>query len=322
MEAAQVPLPPEDDSTQPIDVEGEAVGLGSTAEQLSEEKEAETAARKEKQDSEDANVKGRLFPRILGLLAFDTPYLGIAPGVLKHNAEAQFQQGKQYYDSASTLFAAGSTISNVFGIGGNKKKEQAAAASAAQSAAQSTGWGRTALLAGTGIATLAGGAAAAYAGRDRIMSSWNWASSHLEFVGCLAKEADLKKRFGNMVRLSVPGDVSGEAGKEDIDPKDPANELRVLDNKERKETVGFKVLYTLLAPALGDATNDTGGRTFCRVPGEKKEWADYWMRAANNKVKNEIDAHTSMFLPEENPQYEVMVELSADLIQEWIGAWQ
>ena len=307
-EAQQVPLPDNDDGIQDENPKKEPT---TQAEEDQIEQAAsvneEKAARKEQEKEANANVKGRLFPKIIGLLAFDTPYLGIAPGVIKHNAEDQWQQGKAWYDSASTLFAAGSTVSSVFGMG--KGKEQAAAAQAAANTAKKSSWGRTALMAGTGIATLAGGAAAAYAGKDHILSGFNWAGSHLEFVGCLAKDADLRRRFGNMVKLSKPGDAINATG-----------DSREEDADERQETVGFGVFYTRLAAVLGDTSNAAGGRTFCRVP-QEVEWQPYWKLAGNDKAKNEVDAHVSMFVPKENPQYDELVEMSAGKVRDWICQW-
>lgn len=314
-EAQNVPLPeddvgladqkPKDTSHAPTQAEEDEATQGISVDE-------ETTARKQKQDEADVNVKGRLFPKIIGLLAFDTPFLGIAPGVIKHNAEEQWQQGKAWYDSASTMFAAGSTISSVFGVG--KNKEQAAAAQAAANTAKKSGWGRTALMAGTGIATLAGGAAAAYAGKDHILGGFNWASSHLEFVGCLAKDADLRRRFGNMVKLSVPGDKIAAANESNQPPKE-------TDTNDRKETIDFAVLYTLLAPVLGgDTSSAAGGRTFCKIPNEE-QWQSYWLRAMNDKAKNEIDAHVTMFQPKENTHYEALLETSAEKLSGWIGQW-
>ncbi|KAL9060038.1 MAG: hypothetical protein Q9162_000888 [Coniocarpon cinnabarinum] len=300
-EAAQIPVPEE----APMDEGKEGGDATQTTDEAQEEVKEETAARKQAQEDANVNVKGKLFPRFLGLLAFDTPFLGIAPGVVKHNAEDQFQQGKAWYDSASTLFAAGSTVSNVFGLGG-KEKEKMAAAKAAENQAKKTGWGRTALLAGAGITALAGTAGAAYYGRDQIAGSFNWAGSHLEFVGCLARDAELKKRFGDMAALTQPEEVA----------KDTES-----TTKPREETLGFKVLYTCLAPVLGGDTAFTGGRTFCRVPQEPVEWQTYWSRARNDKVKNEIEAHQSMFEAKQNPQYDSMVEESAGLTSEWVKRW-
>ena len=305
--AAKVPVP----ENAPPEESEKSKRLATEFTEEEQETREETAARKDKQDEADVNVKGRLFPKVIGLLGFDTPYLGIAPGVLKHNAEEQWQQGKAWYDSASTLFTAGSTVSSFFGLGKGKEQASApqatpAAAQAAQNQAKKSGWGRTALMAGTGIAALAGTAGAAYVGREQIANTFNWAGSHLEFVGCLARDAELRKRFGDMTDLTNPAALW-----EDEDSK----------IKPRHETLGFRVFYTLLAPVLGGDSGFAGGRTFCRVPQQPVEWQRFWTRAMNDKARHEIDAHTNMFDAKNNPQYDTLVDITAGVMKEWVDEW-
>jgi pimeloyl-ACP methyl ester carboxylesterase len=134
-----------------------------------------------------------MFPYIKAILAFDTPYLGIAPGVVAHGAERHWQ-------TANSAYSAYSNLAGAFGWG---KKDTAAGAVDAsrmltappsandsnKDAASAPIWqryGRVAMFAGAAGAIAAGGAAA-YMKRDQISEGLNWATSHLEFIGALAR---------------------------------------------------------------------------------------------------------------------------------------
>lgn len=67
-------------------------------------------------------VRGRMFPLVLGLLAFDTPFLGISPGVIRYGAEEQWQQGKAWYDGATGLFSAANWAKDKNGTKSNGKE--------------------------------------------------------------------------------------------------------------------------------------------------------------------------------------------------------
>jgi hypothetical protein len=218
-----------------------------------------------------------MFPYIQGVLAFDTPFLGISPGVVAHGAES-------HYAAASTAI---SQLSGLAGLWGGAKARQAAGSSNAQvagalppaagspekdtekenAAANKGGWGRwgTIAMAAGVVGAVAAGGAAAYLNRQQISESLGWVTSHLEFVGCLARKEELRRRVAYMVRL----------------------------NKELN--VGFGNLYTRLGQAAGAKQVGKVGtvlgseRTFCVVP--QRDPAGDWRQAVNDKAKDEVGAH-------------------------------
>lgn len=217
--------------------------------------------------SEIFSVSSLLFPYIQGVLAFDTPYLGISPGVVAHGAEGHYN-------------AATSTISQLTGLGAslwganaasaaNKTAlTQAKAAGAGASSAGWSKWSKAAMVVGAAGAVAAGGAAA-WMNRDNIAQGWTWASSHLEFVGCLTKGEELKKRVKCVVQVT--------------------DELHL----------GYANLYTRLGKAAEPQRTTVTGtilgkdRTFCNLPSKME--AGEWRPAINDKAVDETTAHTSKY---------------------------
>ena len=214
--------------------------------------------------SEVPNFNSLLFPYIQGVLAFDTPYLGISPGVVAHGAEG-------HYNAASTTISQLSGLGAALGWGSNASKSAGAASKAVvqqpSAPAAANGWGKwskVAMAAGA-VSAVAAGGAAAWMNRDNITQGWSWVSSHLEFVGCLARAEELKKRVKCMVQL-----------------RDELN-------------LGFANLYTRLGKAADSQQISMVGtvlgkdRTFCNVP--KKMDAGDWRAAVNDKAADETTAH-------------------------------
>ncbi|KAH7162507.1 hypothetical protein B0J13DRAFT_669209 [Dactylonectria estremocensis] len=245
----------------------------------------------QKPDSPSFNAL--MFPYIQGVLAFDTPYLGISPGVVAHGAEGQYQQ-------------ASSAISQLSGLGaslwGANKAAQTSApvkpsAGALPAPEQSGGgspwqkWGRMAAYAGAAGAVAAGGAAA-WMNRDHIGEGWTWATSHLEFVGSLARPEEMKKRVSFLIQLQ-----------EELD-------------------VGFANLYTRLGKAAPSKQVSMVGtvlgsdRTFCNLP--RRQAGGLWKEAVNDKATDETHAHMGMFTPRENPGYKTLLQDATGLIEGWL----
>ncbi|KAF3047187.1 hypothetical protein E8E12_011586 [Didymella heteroderae] len=236
-----------------------------------------------------------MFPYIQGILAFDTPYLGIAPGVVAHGAE-------KHWNTASSAYTAYNNLAGAFGWG-QKDTPAAVEPSRRLPAPNSTGdaasaplwqrYGKVAMFAGAAGAIAAGGAAA-YMKKDQITQGLSWATSHLEFVGSLARPEELKKRLASVIQLSKEHDM------------------------------GFANIYTTLGHAVdasqkGDSwTGKVAGRdrTFCNLP--KGSTRDYFIPACNDKLEMETLAHMGMFNARTNPGYYTLSETAKEQIIDWM----
>ncbi|KAJ5771218.1 uncharacterized protein N7511_003269 [Penicillium nucicola] len=259
-----------------------------------------------------------MFPHVQGVLAFDTPFLGIAPGVVSYGAE-------EHYRNAATAYNTFSEVAGLFGYGGKgdtsdkpadkaPPKETPKALPAADAAAtpQWQKWGRYAMFAGAAGAVAAGGAAAMYTQRQKLTDGFTWVSSHLEFVGCLARTQELRQR---LVRLSS---VKEERG------------------------IGCVNFYTCLGKGASSLVENTSAsqtsfsqkiirsknRTFCSLPNEVENGEEsrspglLWNKAVNDRATDEVNAHVNMFLSKQNPAFfEMLSEACAVLVKSIDKGW-
>ncbi|KAL1969300.1 hypothetical protein VTN77DRAFT_9492 [Rasamsonia byssochlamydoides] len=269
-----------------------------------------------------------MFPHIQGLVAFDTPFLGIAPGVVSHGAE-------EHYKTATTAYSALSEVAGLFGLGGSKTTSRtttttstrkalplpAATGDATSDDAAATPswqrWGRYAMFAGAAGAVAAGGAAALYSQRDRITAGWSWMASHLEFVGCLARPGDLRKRVASLTDLHKDrgiGSVNfytclGRA----------AAGTRTTTTRTTSQTRGTSSSSSFIRRLPRGKI-----RTFCQLPEDfdkddpmisnSTESGLKWLIAVNDKAQDETTAHTAMFTPRDNPSYYKLAGETAKVI--------
>ncbi|KAJ5902071.1 hypothetical protein N7495_002599 [Penicillium taxi] len=263
-----------------------------------------------------------MFPHVQGVLAFDTPYLGIAPGVVSYGAE-------NHYRNATTAYNTLNEVAGLFGYGGKTTTPAAAAGTASAKAPTqslpSTGdaaeipswqrWGKYAMFAGAAGAAAAGGAAALYSQRQNLSAGFSWVSSHLEFIGCLARRPDLNQRLDGLAVVQKERDI---------------------------KCFNF---YTCLGKGAGTLVDNsvTGktsfsqkiirskNRTFCTLPEEVEHGEGsiqpgiQWIKAINNQVTDEVRAHVSMFLPKDNPAFYDLVgdtckNLVASIDQGWYNS--
>lgn len=256
-------------------------------------------------DSESVQAQTTLmFPYIQGILAFDTPYLGIAPGVVAHGAEG-------HWNTASAAYSAYTNVASTFGWGNKQSTDPDVLAAskmlpAASSAADSNvdtavvpAWqrfGKIAMFAGAAGALAAAGGAA-YMKREQLSDGWQFVGSHLEFVGCLARQEDMKKR---VIAVAALAESLG---------------------------IGFTDLYTQLGLAVqkqgNPSTKWSSGilgeqRTFCIIP--KTDIKKHFVPVVNDKATAETGAHMSMFEPKNHPNYYHMAETAQELIVNWTAS--
>lgn len=259
------------------------------------------------ESNSDLHFNSLMFPYIQGVLALDTPYLGIAPSVIAFGAEGQVS-------AASQAVAQLSGLAGLWGGGssGGSSKAPADSLPAPTSTSSATppgnkktdgpgGWGKFAAFAGAGMA-LAGAGAAAYLGREHIVAAGNWVGSHLEFVNTLAKAAELRRRVTYMARASQELNIGF------------ANLYTALGrgtNNESIWTVDGSPLKGMVA-----VTGEGAKRTFCNLP-NGKEPSGLWREEINDAAGDEAQAHMTMFDSTKNPGYRNLTIDAKSLIVNW-----
>lgn len=134
-------------------------------------------------DIHDEYAPAALFPDIIGIVALDSPMLGLAPSLWTNGADGLFQKGKSFYESASTLTAIGS------GLFATKVANQKAIEEKKTSAG--FGWKSIAAMSAAGVVAAGG---ALYAQKDTIGRGFSWITDHLEFIGTLRRPEELSQR--------------------------------------------------------------------------------------------------------------------------------
>lgn len=261
-----------------------------------------------------------------------TPFLGLNPGIIAHGAEENGTTAYNAFNAASSVFGWGSPKdSTPSPIPDASNKGLPAPSEAATSPTMPTRWMKKYAMYGGAAAAIAGVAGATYYNWNNINQGLSWAGSHLEFVGCLARGAELQKRVEKIVQL------------------------------ERSHQVGFTVFYGALSEKTAGKTKYAGAfvdadRTFCVIPSKKQlasragtkrdrpstdeatvgaemEQGEQvqefvqdverskgrWVKCVNQSATDEITAHTTIFAADKNPDYHSMVPRARDQIVEWIG---
>lgn len=261
-----------------------------------------------------------------------TPFLGLNPGIIAHGAEENGTTAYNAFNAASSVFGWGSPKSSTPSpIPDASSKGLPAPGETPGSPAMPSRWMKKYAMYGGAAAAIAGVAGATYYNWNNINQGLSWAGSHLEFVGCLARGAELQKRVEKIVQL------------------------------EQSHQVGFTVFYGALSEKASSKTKYAGAfvdadRTFCVIPskkqlasragtkrdrpstdeatvGEEMEQGEQvqefvqdvekskgrWVKCVNQTATDEISAHTTIFAADKNPDYHSMVPRARDQIVEWVG---
>jgi len=223
----------------------------------------------ESKEDDHHPISTLMFPYIQGVLAFDTPYLGISPGVVAHGAEGHYNTASAALTQLSGLTTAIWGTKAATDASKEVQKEPVAALPAPPAKEQPVSawakWGKIAAAAG-GVAAVAGAGTAAFVNRDKITEGWSWVGSHLEFVGCLMQGENLRKRVAGIVELHETLEVGW------------ANLYTRLGKQALSKNDG-----SMVGSVIGNQ------RTFCNLP--KTSVKNFWQEAINDAAHDETGAH-------------------------------
>lgn len=273
-------------------------------------------------DSPDAT----LFPLIQGILAFDTPYNGLARSMFVYGAFSNYQKVSSVFNVMTALSTAPASLSMALKRGATSLPGPASSSTgrAVSNPAAWKTWQLVAVRTGTVGAIAAGGVAAyihrqkilegmqnvrnlkrqdlvegyqqgvdrlgqglAYINRGNVGKSFAWLSDHFTFVGVLMKQQELNKRLERLANLGG---------------------------------IGVHDMYA----SMGENGYWSGGyfvpeRTFCAIPAEEQPAHGIFSRHVVQNCEDEIQAHMSMFRPERNEGYKTMVMNASKLAAVWFN---
>ncbi|PVF99986.1 hypothetical protein CPB86DRAFT_255879 [Serendipita vermifera] len=136
------------------------------------------------------NDDGPLWPRIIALLSFDTPFLGLHPNTFKNKAS----EGLDYVNTAHGIITGLGAL-GLWGSGSNKNK---AGPLVPVNPAPSSPWMRYAAIGGAVLAG-SGAAATAWYHRDKLNYGWSFLTDHFKYVYNLYDQEALKQRLALVV---------------------------------------------------------------------------------------------------------------------------
>ncbi|KAK9463185.1 uncharacterized protein V1516DRAFT_672186 [Lipomyces oligophaga] len=261
-----------------------------------------------------------VFPNVLGLLCFDTPFMGLHTSVF---AQDVVNRGAAKFNELKSIGASipvGAVAGYLFSKKSNEQPTQSSKGlkpvkGEAQKKDQPN-WGKIAGLTAAGVVT----AAAAAAGTAWYLKGKNvdadWVDDHLEFVNAIfQKQNILRERLWklyesrNRVKMIDYYTV--------FQPREGGDQKESL-----KSSSGNSVDPAQFAKTLGKLVSGEGNgkRTFCNVPSDSP-YADFYFPAENPKATGEIIAHVTMFKPEDNPKYNALLSESIEHISSWASPW-
>ncbi|KAK7748670.1 hypothetical protein SLS53_000691 [Cytospora paraplurivora] len=272
----------------------------------------------ERANSDDPSAP--LFPMIQGILSFDTPYNGLARSMFVYGAFSNYQKVSSVFNVMTALSAAPASL----GMALKRGATSLPGPSKSSNPAAWKTWQLVAVRTGTVGAIAAGGVAAyvhrqqiidglqnmrtlkkqdivegyqqgvdrlgqglAYVNRGNVGKSFAWLSDHFTFVGVLLKQQELNKRLERLAHL---------------------------------KGIGIHDIYA----SMGENGYWSGGyfvpeRTFCAVPAEDQPASNLYSRHVIKNTADEIESHMSMFKPDKNEEYQLLVNRASKLVATWFN---
>lgn len=264
--------------------------------------------------------KAPLFPMIQGILAFDTPFNGLARSMFVYGGFSNYQKVSSVFNVMTALSAAPASIGTALKRGA---RSVPGSNRTTNPAAWKT-WQLVAVRTGT-VGAIAAGGVAAYIHREKIMDgvqgmrnlkkqdlvegyqqgvdrlgqglayvnkgnvgqSFAWLSDHLTFVGVLMKQQELNKRLERLANL---------------------------------KGIGIHDIYC----SMGENGYWSGGyfvpeRTFCAVPADDQPASNLFSRHVVENAEDEIQAHMSLFKSDKNEDYKLMIDKATKLAITWFN---
>jgi hypothetical protein len=213
-------------------------------------------------------------PKIIGLLTFDSPFYGVNSDVFSRAALERIGGVTTKIKETYSVFSA---TKDLVSTASGRTAVAAVSATAATKSSRIGKWGGIALL---GVAVV--GAGAAYIHKEKVSKSIEWLGSHLEFVGVLLNQDELKERVETLTKIP---------------------------------NIGFHCYYTQIEPKVfGDLP-----RTFIVKPPEEKK---KYFSPASCTVTDEIDAHITMFDPEKNEYFYDLGHVSTKVLSNMIDSYR
>lgn len=153
-----------------------------------------------------------MWPRIIALIAFDTPYLGLHPFVFK-NGLTKYAGHVEVARNVVSGLGLGSAVYGLFGDSGKPSeepsttKEQARNVSNSSSrqkptATTTSGWSfKTLASAAASAAVLTTASAAAYYRRQDLVGGWTWVTDHAVWLKNLWDSRGMRERLEGVKEL-------------------------------------------------------------------------------------------------------------------------
>ncbi|KAK9429066.1 hypothetical protein V1505DRAFT_375169 [Lipomyces doorenjongii] len=251
-----------------------------------------------------------VFPKVIGLLCFDSPFLGLHSSVF---AQDVIHRGTSKFNELKALGASVPLATVGSYLFAKKSSEQPTQRTAngkpASDQKSSPNWGKIAGLTAAGVATTAAAAAGTMWYLKSQNVDTNWAKDHLIFVGAIfQKPSALKSRLWTFYQARERVQLVNYYTV--IQPTENAQSANTQDSTQMIKGLGK------LISGEGD-----GKRTFCNIPKEAP-YSDFFVPAENNNAFGEIEAHMNMFEDGRNSGYSTLLAESVERISGWASTWE